>query len=457
MTAYTITSTPGKLAATATGGKTSATVSGLTNGTSYVFTVVAMNKVGKGPSSLPSNPVTPLAVPDPPTAVTASAGDAQATVSWKAPDKQGGSAITTYTVTSSPGGLTATVDAPATTATVFNLTNGTSYTFAVVATNSVGNSLPSAPSAAVTPATAPDSPTGVSATASDAQAIVTWSTPTNDGGSAITGYTVTSTPNGITATAGGDATTATVTGLTNGTTYIFTVVATNAVGSSAPSLPPNPVTPMVVPGAPTDVTAVAGNAEATVSWTAPTDTGGSGLLVYTVFSNPDGLTAVAAAPQISASVAGLTNGTRYTFTVIATNSAGNSVTSSPSNSVTPANVPDAPTGVTAQVTAARGWDVTFQATVHWIPPGNDGGSTITGYTVTSSPTGLTATVGGSATSAQMNDLSCSNSTAYTFTVVATNAIGNSGASQPSNSWCESPVCIGNGQTGQCCVSGGNCQ
>jgi serine protease len=88
--------------------------------------------------------------------VTATAGNTSAVVSWSAPTSNGGSAITGYTVTSSPGGLTATTTG-ATTATVSGLTNGTPYTFRVVATNAVGGSPPSPASVAVTP-TAASSP-----------------------------------------------------------------------------------------------------------------------------------------------------------------------------------------------------------------------------------------------------------------------------------------------------------
>jgi hypothetical protein len=88
--------------------------------------------------------------------------------------------------------------------------------------------------------TVPDAPTGVSAIMPTAgQATVTFTPPTSDGGSAITGYTVTSSPEGITATGG--ASPIIVTGLGNGITYTFTVVATNAVGDSAASSASNSV------------------------------------------------------------------------------------------------------------------------------------------------------------------------------------------------------------------------
>ncbi|MHB1960972.1 MAG: beta strand repeat-containing protein [Acidimicrobiales bacterium] len=370
--------------------------------------------------------------PGAPTIGTATAGNGQATVTWTAPSNDGGSPITGYTVTSSPGAITATASGSATSATVTGLTNGTSYTFTVTATNAVGTGPASAASNAVTPTAAsgvPGAPTIGTATAGVGQATVTWTAPSNDGGSPITGYTVTSSPGAITATASGSATSATVTGLTNGTSYTFTVTATNAVGTGPASAASNAVTPTAasgVPGAPTIGTATAGVGQATVTWTAPSNDGGSPITGYTVTSSPGAITATASGSATSATVTGLTNGTSYTFTVTATNAVGTGPASAASNAVTPtaaSGVPGAPTIGTA--TAGVG-----QATVTWTAPSNDGGSPITGYTVTSSPGAITATASGSATSATVSGLT--NGTSYTFTVTATNAVGTGPASAASN-------------------------
>ncbi|HEX7345831.1 MAG TPA: fibronectin type III domain-containing protein, partial [Candidatus Limnocylindrales bacterium] len=123
----------------------------------------------------------PPSPPGPPTGVTALRGNAQATVSWMAPADHGGRPITGYTVTASPGSTTTPAGAAARSVVVTGLTNGTTYTFTVTATNDVGTSVPSAPSNAVTPgapiaqsitfprppnATLAQSPLAVTATAS---------------------------------------------------------------------------------------------------------------------------------------------------------------------------------------------------------------------------------------------------------------------------------------------------
>ena len=414
ITGYTVTSSPGNI--TATGTASPITVTGLTNGTAYTFTVIATSANGNSLPSTPSNSVTPSAVPGAPTIGTATAGNAQATVTFTAPVSDGGSAITGYTVTSTPGGFTGT--GTASPISVTGLTNGTAYTFTVIATNANGNSLPSDPSNSVTPSGVPGAPTIGTATKGNTQATVTFTAPASNGGSAITGYTVTSNPGNFTAT--GTASPITVTGLTNGTVYTFTVIATNANGNSLPSAASNSVTPSTVPGAPTIGTATKGNAQATVTFTAPASNGGSAITGYIVTSNPGSFTATGPASPIT--VTGLTNGTAYTFTVIAVNASGNSLPSAASNSVTPSTVPGAPVIGTAT-------EGDTQVTVTFTAPASNGGSVITGYTVTSNPGSFTAT----GTASPLTVTGLANGTAYTFTVVATNANGNSLPSAASNS------------------------
>jgi alpha-tubulin suppressor-like RCC1 family protein len=197
----------------------------------------------------------PITVPGPPTTVTAVAGDGEVAVSWDASAIDGGSAIDLYTVTSDPDGQSCTTTG-ALTCTVTGLTNGTSYTFAVTAANTEGLSGLSVASAAVVPLTVggpvagiPGSPTGVTAVVGDGEVVVSWDEPFRDGGAAVTGYTVTSTPGAKTCTST-FALPCTVTGLTNGTSYTFTVTAQNIAGLSGLSVASAavvPLAPVVVP------------------------------------------------------------------------------------------------------------------------------------------------------------------------------------------------------------------
>lgn len=417
ITGYTATSNPSGF--TGNGSASPITVTGLINGTAYTFTVTATNSIGTGPASSASNSITPstsLTVPGAPTGVSATGGYEKATVTFIAPVNNGGSSITGYTVTSNPGGFTGTGSASP--VTVNGLPALISYTFTVTATNAIGEGPASSASNSVTPTTVPGSPTIGTATKGNAQASVSFTAPVSDGGSAIISYTITSNPGSKTGTS--TVSPITVTGLTNGTAYTFTVAATNANGTGSASTASNSITPSTVPGAPTIGTATKGDAQASVTFTAPVSDGGSAITGYIATSNPGSKTGTGITSPVT--VADLTNGAAYTFTVVATNINGNSTPSSASNLVTPSTVPDAPTIGTA--TAGDG-----QATVTFAPSASDGGSSITGYTVTSSPGGLTGT--GSVSPVTVAGLT--NLTAYTFTVVATNLNGNSSPSASSNS------------------------
>jgi len=291
-------------------------------------------------------------VPTAPAIASVVAGNAQLAVSWAAPVSTGGSPITEYVVKySSNGGSTwTTFVRPASTAlacTVTGLTNGTPYVFKVVAKNAVGISLPSANSAPATPAaTVPGSPTSVVAVSGNAQLAVTWTAPASTGGSNITDYLVKYSSNGGSTWATftdpvSTATACTVTGLTNGTAYVIKVIAKNAVGSSLPSANSAPATPAAtVPGSPTSVVAVSGNAQLAVTWTAPASTGGSPITDYLVkYSSNSGVTWTTfirpASTATACTVTGLTNGLPYVFKVIARNAAGISLPSATSLAVTP--------------------------------------------------------------------------------------------------------------------------
>jgi prepilin-type N-terminal cleavage/methylation domain-containing protein len=412
ITSYVATAQPGNFSCSTTGAL-NCTITGLTNGTSYTIDVVAINEIGASVPAVLTTAITPYSVPTAPLSPTGTPGETTVTVNWAAPASNGGSAITLYTVTSSPGGFTCT-SVTALSCTVTGLNDATPYTFTVVATNAAGAGPASAASAVVIPAAPPGAPTAVTVTningiayGSPTQATISWNAPSSSGTTAITSYTATSSPGSFTCTTTG-ATTCIVTALTAATSYTFSVVATNAAGTG-PAGTSAPFAPYTVPQAP--INPILGTTTATtasVSWTAPAS-GGSPITLYTVTSSPGSLACVSTSAP-SCTVTGLTAGTTYSFGVTATNAAGTSTSSAVAETAT---VPSAPQNPTA--TAADS-----SATVAWSAPLSNGGSTITLYTVTSSPGGLTCT-STSATTCVVSGLT--DGTNYTFTITATNADG----------------------------------
>ncbi len=180
-------------------------------------------------------------VPKAPTGVAATPRNGAAVVKWIAPINDGGSPITGYTVTSSPGSKICTTTG-AKICTIHGLRNGTSYEILVKARNGVGLGAASA-HVTVDPGV-PLAPKNVRATAGNARARVSWIAPANNG-STIRRYTVTSIFGSKICTS--DITRCTVTGLTNGIRYRFRVIATNAEGTGAASAPSAAVIPHLAP------------------------------------------------------------------------------------------------------------------------------------------------------------------------------------------------------------------
>ncbi|WP_395659186.1 fibronectin type III domain-containing protein [Nocardioides sp.] len=255
------------------------------------------------------------AVPNAPTGVTATAGDGTADVHWTAPSSD--QPIDSYTVTATPGGRQVTVGGAVTSALFDGLNNGTPYTFSVVATSSIGTSPASVPSNSVTPATVPSAPSNVTAIPGDTSARVSWSAP-NNGGAPVTGYFLTVSPGGQTIQVAGSVTTRTVTGLTNGAAYSFTVVAANRVGQSPPSEPSNQVTPAGVPARISKPAAAVSGRSVTLTWVAP---GANGSPVTGYVVRWAGKSKRVPAPTTSLILNALKPG-KYKFSVAAVNAIG---------------------------------------------------------------------------------------------------------------------------------------
>jgi large repetitive protein len=246
---------------------------------------------------------------------------------------------------------------PAAPCTITGLTNGTRYTIYVTATNSAGQGARSATTSA-RPTGVPGQVTGLSTTAGNGRVTLTWQ-PVSDTGSPVTGYRAEISP----PPAGqqqirqvGLATSDTFTGLTNGTTYTFTVMAVNAAGNGPWSLGVA-ATPFGKPAAMAAPTATAtASGTVTVSW-APAQSSGTPVTAYTVREYQAASSAgpwgnQAASQTVNGTVTSttftVTNGDWYEYTVTATSQAGTTAPSPLSSPAVQAGTPPGPpTGLTA--------------------------------------------------------------------------------------------------------------
>ncbi|NQW59786.1 fibronectin type III domain-containing protein, partial [bacterium] len=401
-------------------------VTSLINGTTYTFKVAAVNEAGTS-SYVTSLGYTPRTVPDAPTSVTATADSTGGVaVSWSPPEFNGGSAITDYTVQSCLNTTCSTLVRAASTstsATVTGLTKGTLYTFQVAAVNIAGTGLfAKAIGSGATPRAVPGTPTNLVGVVGNAQVALTWTAPANNGDE-ISDYEVKwclgASCTAFAHTASAD-TSITVNNLTNGSAYTFQVAAKNAAGTGT-AVVSSAYTPRTVPTAPLSVLGTVGNQQVALSWTQPVSNGGAAITDYIVQSCTGGTCATfndGAGTVTSATVTGLTNGTAYTFQVAAKNIAGDGPYSTASTSITPRTVPDAPTAVTATADNTGGIDVS------WSAPSNNGGASITDYTLQSCISSTCTTVSRSpSTDTSTKVAGLVKGTAYTFQVAAVNVAG----------------------------------
>ncbi len=274
------------------------TVDGLKNGTAYQFDVIAANANGPSPASGRSAAVQPFGKPFAPTLTSATAGKSSATVRWTAPASNG-SPITGYAVQvfDALGHFVGKAHqaAAAQTSMTVDLPSGASYHFTVAAINAAGVGTPSQESVAVMPYTTPGMPFIGSVTAGAGSATARWVAPLSTGGTPITGYrlrvvnALTGSQVGGLRSLHGDARSAIITGLHNGTPYRFQVVAVNKAGAGPYSALSARAVPATTPQAPATPHAIAGKAggaiTAALTWRAPGNTGGSAVTGYVVWAH----------------------------------------------------------------------------------------------------------------------------------------------------------------------------
>ena len=360
----------------------------LTNGTAYYIAVSATNAAGTGAASAPRVLVTPLARPAAPTLTGLTMGDGSISVAFT-PGAAGDRPIGSYQYSTDGGTTWATAGATSSPILITGLTDGTPYPIVLRAVSSAGvgatsNTLNGTP---YTYPSEPD-PATILVNAGDSQIAVSWAAANLNGGTLLN-YTATAFSGLNSGTTVTTCTTTSLncvlTGLSNGTTYYISLQTQNTAAMySVRSDPRVPATPSAQPGAPTSVTAVAGDAQATVSWTAPTSTGATALGTYTVWCSAAGAAYASCGTTTGSSmtITGLSNGTGYAFQVTASNANGTGPRSSASAAVVPLAAGTAPT-LAPPVSTATGFTSSIS---NW--------ASGTSYTVTAT-NGAAAAVSGS--------------------------------------------------------------
>ena len=256
----------------------------------------------------------------------------------------------------------------------------------------------------------PGVPTGLIATPGNAQVSLNWTAPVQDGGSNITNYKVyrgtTSGGETLLATLGGNVLTYNDTGLANGQTYWYEVSAVNAAGEG-PTTAPVSSTPFAIPNAPIGLTAIAGNANVTLNWTAPAFDGGRLIDYYVIYQ--EGVALPAHLTNLTDIITGLINGQSYYFTVAAHNLAGIGPKTS-TVTIKPITVPNSPTRLTADPGNAK-------VTLNWTAPLYTGPGTIYYHLFRND------TLIWNCTTTSYEDVDVTNGVTYSYNVAANNSVG----------------------------------
>lgn len=305
---------------------TARTVTGLTNGTAYLFRVAAVNKNGPSPWAVTAVPVTPLARASAPTITSLTAGTNLVNVSWTTPNGNG-STITGYVVEYNNGTTTVQLNlGVVNTRQITGLVNGTNYTVRVAAITAAGTGIFSAWAGPVSPAGPAAAPTNVTLLARSTAVDVSWTAPTDNGGRPITDYVVrfrlASSAVWSSVNVGSAATARTISGLVNGSSYVFQVAAITSFGTGTFSPIVGPVTPLPLAGPPTRLSGTRVSAGVvSLVWTAPAATAGLTITDYIVqFSSNNGVswtTATDGVSTLARSTVSVPAGSSYIFRVAA--------------------------------------------------------------------------------------------------------------------------------------------
>ena len=421
------------------------TVGSLTNGTTYTFQVRAINDVRYGPhASVTGRPIATPEAPGPPRNLKAQAGDVQVTLTWDPPASNGGATITSYEWSQDPNNWLTNQTTTTRTVTITNLNNGTAYTFYVRARNSEGPGDPASVTSTPAEPTAPGAPTNFRASPGNARVTLSWSPPTSNGGSEIIEYQWSQ--DQVTWNVVNAATLrVTATDLNNDATYTFYVRAKNSVdvGPAATTT----ATPSAsggtgggsgggggggggaqgsVPGPPRNLSASPGTRQVDLSWSPPTDDGGSAITGYLIEVSEDGGSSWRALANTESTVTtfehtGLDPQTTRHYRVYSINSIGTGPPSNVASATTVATPPGALGRLVAEAVDSSRIDLS------WSAPRDDGGNMIAGYQIQfSADQGLSwsvLVVNTGSTETTYSDVDLAPGTTRYYRVLAINSVG----------------------------------
>ncbi len=384
------------------------------NGVPYIYNITAINAAGESVRSnlAEATPLAPATVPSTPLSPGAIPGDNRVTLNWTAPASNGGSTITNYTIyrddvaIATVGDVLEYVDDL--------VVNGQTYIYQITAINEVGESVrsDSVEATPITPATRPSAPQNLTALPADSQVSLNWNAPSSDGGSPITNYTIYR--NGVEIDRIGNVLVYIDTMAVNGVPYAYNVTAINAIGESLESntAEATPLATIDVPSVPQNLTAVPGDNQVALNWTAPESNGGSAITNYTIYRN--GLVLATVGNFLEYVDISAINGQTYLYQITAINEVGESVRSDSveATPMAPATVPSAPRNPGVVIGDS-------QVMVNWTAPVSDGGSAISNYTIYRNGTAID-TVGNVL---EYIDTTVVNGETYFYEISATNAVG----------------------------------
>ena len=396
----------------------------LQNGVTLYYRLMATNENGNSPLSqeVSASPVLSATAPGAPASVTATPGDGQVSLTWGA--VSGASKYTIYrdTNTGVMPGTGTVLDNVTSPRADTGLTNGNTYYYVVTATIQGVESLPSAEVYGTPKASGStlSPPASLNATAGDKQVTLTW--PSVTGATSYTLYWATST--GVTKTTGTAIASATSpythTGLTNGTPYYYVVTATKGALESKESTEASatPKATGTAPSAPTNLVAVSGAKQVTLSWSPS-----SGATSYTLYwATSTGVTKKTGAAIAGASSPkkhpGLTNGVTYYYVVTASNTYGESVESLEASAKPQGGIsaPAAPTNLKAGAGDKK-------ITLSWSP--SSGATSYTLYWSFSSTVSQSTGTAVSKATTPYTHSPLTNGTTYYYVVTAENSAGQS--------------------------------